>query len=580
MTLAQLFDLAFGNIGRFFKEIAFKKEERGKLSYGFVGTLILVLTYGLIMLFSASYSTGYYRFKGDIYHFIRPQVILAVVGLVLMYLISNINYRSLRHMNWYLYILTLLLLVWALFSEPYNGCYRWVYMFGTTLQPSELAKFSAILGLACFADRYYEKRGTLLYGIVLPVLPLLPVVVLLYKEPHNSAIMLILLIAGSMILCGGVGRFWCIPAAGAAVFVIYKMLTGQNNYVQQRLGAWNGDEGDILYQTQQSLYSIASGGLTGLGIGNSRQKHLWLPEASNDFIFSVLCEELGFIGAVICMGLFAALIIQGVIIALNSPDYFGTMLGIGIMSQIAWQAMIHIAVVTNVAPNHLDVHKDMAEDIAAKVSEHTKAIVIINPNNPTGMLIPHRLLKRILEKCRKLDILLVVDECFLDFVKEPEEYSLKRSLSGFNNLFILKAFTKRYAMAGVRLGYGLCSDRKLLERMELCVQPWNVSTMAQAAGLQALTETEYVEEGRQLVFREAQWLKDELARIGYKVFPSEANYIFFKGPENLFEKCVEHGILIRDCSNYSGLRKGYYRVAVKLHEQNEKLIEILEEVLS
>ena len=207
------------------------------------------------------------------------------------------------------------------------------------------------MGLACFADRYYEKRGTLLYGIVLPVLPLLPVVVLLYKEPHNSAIMLILLIAGSMILCGGVGRFWCIPAAGAAAFVIYKMLTGQNNYVQQRLGAWNGDEGDILYQTQQSLYSIASGGLTGLGIGNSRQKHLWLPEASNDFIFSVLCEELGFIGAVICMGLFAALIIQGVIIALNSPDYFGTMLGIGIMSQIAWQTMIHIAVVTNVAPN-------------------------------------------------------------------------------------------------------------------------------------------------------------------------------------------------------------------------------------
>lgn len=353
MTLAQLFDLAFGNIGRFFKEIAFKKEERGKLSYGFVGTLILVLTYGLIMLFSASYSTGYYRFKGDIYHFIRPQARLAVAGLGLMYLISNVNYRSLRRLNLCAYLFTLGLLVWALFSEPYNGCYRWVYMFGTTLQPSELAKFSVILGLACYADtdKFYKKRGTLLYGIVLPVLPLLPVVVLLYKEPHNSAIMLILLIAGSMILCGGVGRFWCIPAAGAAVFVIYKMLTGQDNYVQQRLGAWNGDEGDILYQTQQSLYSIASGGLTGLGIGNSRQKHLWLPEASNDFIFSVLCEELGFIGAVICMGLFAALIIQGVIIALNSPDYFGTMLGIGIMAQIACQTMIHIAVVTNVAPN-------------------------------------------------------------------------------------------------------------------------------------------------------------------------------------------------------------------------------------
>ena len=112
--------------------------------------------------------------------------------------------------------------------------------------------------------------------------------------------------------------------------------------------------------------------------------------------------------------------------------------------------------------------------------------------------------------------------------------------------------------------------------MELCVQPWNVSTMAQAAGLQALTETEYVEEGRQLVFREAQWLKDELVRIGYKVFPSEANYIFFKGPEELFDFCLRKRILIRDCSNYPGLAKGYYRIAVKRHEENVKLIEVLE----
>ena len=192
------------------------------------------------------------------------------------------------------------------------------------------------------------------------------------------------------------------------------------------------------------------------------------------------------------------------------------------------------------------------------------------------MLIPHRLLKRILEKCRKLGILLVVDECFLDFVKEPEAYSLKRSLSGFNNLFILKAFTKRYAMAGVRLGYGLCSNRKLMEKMELCVQPWNVSTMAQEAGIQALTETEYVEEGRQLVFQEAQWLKDEMTRIGYKVFPSEANYIFFKGPKELFDFCLRKRLLIRDCSNYPGLTKGFYRIAVKRHEENVKLIEVLE----
>ena len=201
---------------------------------------------------------------------------------------------------------------------------------------------------------------------------------------------------------------------------------------------------------------------------------------------------------------------------------------------------------------------------------------LCNPNNPTGMLIPHRLLKKILEKSRKLGILLVVDECFLDFVKEPQEYSLKRSLSGFDNLFILKAFTKRYAMAGVRLGYGLCSNRVLLDKMERNVQPWNVSTMAQAAGIQALSETEYVEKGRQLIFRESQWLKEEMTRIGYKVFPSEANYIFFKGPEELFDFCLRKRIVIRDCSNYPGLTKGYYRIAVKKHEENVKLIEVLE----
>ena len=201
---------------------------------------------------------------------------------------------------------------------------------------------------------------------------------------------------------------------------------------------------------------------------------------------------------------------------------------------------------------------------------------LCNPNNPTGMLIPQRLLKKILEKSRKLGILLVVDECFLDFVKEPQEYSLKRSLSGFDNLFILKAFTKRYAMAGVRLGYGLCSNRVLLDKMERNVQPWNVSTMAQEAGIQALSETEYVEKGRQLVFRESQWLKEEMTRIGYKVFPSEANYIFFKGPEELFDFCLRKRIVIRDCSNYPGLTKGYYRIAVKKHEENVKLIEVLE----
>ena len=156
-----------------------------------------------------------------------------------------------------------------------------------------------------------------------------------------------------------------------------------------------------------------------------------------------------------------------------------------------------------------------------------------------------------------------IDECFLDFMEEPGRYTLKAQLSRYHNLFLLKAFTKRYAMAGIRLGYGITENTELLDAMTQVTQPWNISVMAQAAGIAALKETAYVEEGRQMVFREAKYLKEELQRLGMEVFPSEANYIFFHGPENLFEICVEHGVLIRDCSNYSGLRKGYYRVAVR-----------------
>ncbi len=206
-------------------------------------------------------------------------------------------------------------------------------------------------------------------------------------------------------------------------------------------------------------------------------------------------------------------------------------------------------------------------------------VFLCNPNNPTGLLIDRELLTQILEKCTELGIFLVVDECFLDFVECPEEHTLKGMLEDHRNLFLLKAFTKRYAMAGVRLGYGLCSDERLLKRMEQMTQPWNVSTMAQEAGMAALKETEYVKEGRNLVFREREFLKEKMKELGLFCFPSQANYLFFKGPKQLFEACVSRGILIRDCSNYPGLGEGYYRIAVKKHEANEKLICVLQEVL-
>ena len=206
-------------------------------------------------------------------------------------------------------------------------------------------------------------------------------------------------------------------------------------------------------------------------------------------------------------------------------------------------------------------------------------VFLCNPNNPTGILTDREFLFRVLRNCRELGILLVVDECFLDFIKEPGKYSLKAQLPRYHNLFILKAFTKRYAMAGVRLGYGLCENRELLEKMAQVTQPWNISVMAQAAGIAALKEGSYVEQGRKLVFEEAVYLKEGLKELGFQVYPSEANYVFFRGEPGLFEKGTRNGVILRDCSNYPGLSEGYYRIAVRTRAENEKLLESLKNCL-
>lgn len=208
--------------------------------------------------------------------------------------------------------------------------------------------------------------------------------------------------------------------------------------------------------------------------------------------------------------------------------------------------------------------------------EKPDILFICNPNNPTGVLTEKDWLTCILDMCVRLECLLVLDECFLDFVERPKKYSMKAYLGEYRNLFLLKAFTKRYAMAGVRLGYGLCSDLSLLERMKTVTQPWNVSVLAQEAGIAALKESEYVNAGRNLVFQERKYLKAELSVLQYKVYASEANYIFFRGPAGLAEKMKRHRILIRDCSNYRGLTEGYYRVAVRTHEENVRLVEALQ----
>ncbi len=200
---------------------------------------------------------------------------------------------------------------------------------------------------------------------------------------------------------------------------------------------------------------------------------------------------------------------------------------------------------------------------------------LCNPNNPTGCTIDPELLNKILERCRDHSIWLLVDECFQDFLDEPHSLSVKAQLDSFPQLFILKAFTKRYAVPGIRLGYGLSANPELLCAMSRVVQPWNVSVPAQAAGTAALKEEAYVNEARALIRQERTFLKEGLNDLGFRVFDSRANYVFFRGPEGLQEKALEKNVLIRSCANYRGLTEGYYRVAVRKHEENIRLLEAL-----
>lgn len=230
----------------------------------------------------------------------------------------------------------------------------------------------------------------------------------------------------------------------------------------------------------------------------------------------------------------------------------------------------------------LDSGNDFAvtEDILDWIAPGLDLLFLCNPNNPTGLTIEPGLLRRILEACEKAGTLLVVDECFNGFLDEPSTHSLKGSLRDYDNLLILDAFTKLYGMAGVRLGYCMTRNEPLLEAMRNAGQPWAVSSLAQAAGVAALRENDYVSRARALVKTERAFLLEELRRLGIHKSWGQANYIFFyTEPGDLAARLRTMGILVRDCANYAGLEPGYYRIAVRPHHENLKLIEALSAVL-
>lgn len=205
-------------------------------------------------------------------------------------------------------------------------------------------------------------------------------------------------------------------------------------------------------------------------------------------------------------------------------------------------------------------------------------LFLANPNNPVGNLLENTFLERLAKYCRQKQSLMVIDECFLEFTAEEGQRSFKSRLEDYPNVIVVRAFTKSFAMPGVRLGYLACGDQELKRRIEGQLPEWNLSVFAQAAGLAACGEKEYMEKTLRLVEAERKYLMREFVGLGIHVYPSEADYLLLETDLPLYEALLDMGILIRDCSNFRGLRKGYYRIAVKQHTENEILVNAITEI--
>lgn len=357
----------------------------GKLDIPFLLLVITILTIGLVMLFSATYTYAYYNENGDSAYFFKRQLIFAIAGVVAMFLVSKIRYDYFK-----LFAIPVLLISWALLvlvlilppalpSKP--DFHRWIDLKILTFQPSEIAKLAIILFCAWSMDKNHKKitgkqtnnskfsnrvksisNGKIvvyesflmlcLYGVII-----LGTAVLVYLENHLSGTLLILAIGVVMLFLGEVKKHWFVLIGVLAVAaVIFFVLNPEilEKYAGERITAWldkTYEPRGARWQTNNSLYAIGSGGLFGTGLGNSKQKHLYVSEPQNDFIFAIVCEELGFIRSVGIILLYVLLVFRGVTIGLHAKDRFGALLSMGIVFQVGLQTALNIAVVTDALPN-------------------------------------------------------------------------------------------------------------------------------------------------------------------------------------------------------------------------------------
>ncbi len=322
--------------------------------------LLILLTIGTIMMFSASYAFSYYTNDGDSYYFLWRQLIFIAIGIVAMVLMSFFNYNKLHKIApLVLGIAYVSLLIVLVIPAGQGGVRRWIPLGMFNIQPSEIAKFAVILFFAHWASKYYDKIQFAKYSVLPGVAVFGTIAALLFLEPHYSGIVIIGMLTVLMLYIGGMkAKYLLIGGIGLLGIILLLAVTGGLSYAMSRMDGWGQaleytteDMWQTTWQTRNSLYAIGSGGLWGLGLGQSRQKYLYLPEPQNDFIFAIVVEELGLIGAAIILLIFALLVWRGITLSLRSKDKFGKLLGIGLTSQIGIQVVLNILVITDWLPN-------------------------------------------------------------------------------------------------------------------------------------------------------------------------------------------------------------------------------------
>lgn len=326
--------------------------------------ILVLLAIGLVMLFSASYAYSYYYY-GNSYFFISRQATFAVAGVIAMLLISTFDYHRFHQLAIVVFGISLFLLVFLLICRyahiesiaKWEGtATRWLDFGFVSFQPSEIAKFGLIVMFAHMISQNLDKMQTFRYGVV-PYVGLMGLfAVLIYLEDHLSATLIILALGAILMFVGGTKPRWFVIGGAAVIVLLAFVVISKGGYQLDRITIWLDPfspdlDRDLTHQTRQSLYAIGSGGLLGVGLGQSRQKYLYLPEPQNDFIFAVVCEELGLVGALVIIVLFAMLIWRGVYVSVHAKDKFGMLLGLGVTFQVGLQAVLNICVVTNTIPN-------------------------------------------------------------------------------------------------------------------------------------------------------------------------------------------------------------------------------------